>query len=78
MEKQRNWRRECVDADKRENILGYARACMKKRMLLPFVEQLGLDHEALMENAIVETEEDDIADPDPSALLLASKEIRGH
>lgn len=52
---------------------------MKKRMLLAFVEQLGHDHEALMENAMVETEEDNIDEPDPSALLLASKEIcEGH
>ena len=50
---------------------------MKRRMLLAFVEQLGHDHEALMENALVETKEDEISESDPSALLLASKEIRG-
>ena len=49
---------------------------IKKRMLLAFVEQLGHDHEALMENAIVESEEDNIPESDPSALLLASAEIR--
>lgn len=50
---------------------------MKKRMLLAFVEQLGHDHEALLENALVETKEDEISESDPSALLLASQEIRG-
>lgn len=49
---------------------------IKKRMLLAFVEQLGHDHEALMENAMVETEDDNIPESDPSALLLASREIR--
>ena len=49
---------------------------IKKRMLLAFVEQLGHDAEALMENAIVESEEDDVPGSDPSALLLASAEIR--
>ena len=49
---------------------------IKKRMLLAFVEQLGHDHEALMENAIVESEEDNNPESDPSALLLASAEIR--
>ena len=34
--------------------------CIKKRMLLAFVEQLGHDHEALMENTRVESEDDDI------------------
>ena len=49
---------------------------IKKRMLLAFVEQLGHNHEALMENAIVESEEDNNPESDPSALLLASAEIR--
>lgn len=49
---------------------------IKKRMLLAFVEQLGHDHDALIENAIVECEEDNIPESDPSALLLASVEIR--
>ena len=49
---------------------------IKKRMLLAFVEQLGHDHEELMENAIVESEEDNNPESDPSALLLASAEIR--
>ena len=45
-------------------------------MLLAFVEQLGHDHEALMENVRVESEDDNIPESDPSALLLASAEIR--
>ena len=49
---------------------------MKKRMLLAFVEQLGHDHEALMENALVESEADNISQSDPSALQLASADIR--
>ena len=49
---------------------------MKKRMLLAFVEQLGHDHGALMENALVESEADNIPESDPSALLLASADIR--
>ena len=48
---------------------------IKKRTLLAFVEQLGPGYEALMENAIVESEDDDIPESDPSALLLASAEI---
>lgn len=49
---------------------------IKKRMLLAFAEQLGHDYEALMENAIVETEEDNVPESDPSAVLLASAQIR--
>ena len=49
---------------------------IRKRMLLAFVEQLGHDHEALMDNATVESEEDNSPESDPSALLLASAEIR--
>lgn len=51
-------------------------AYIKKRILLAFVEQLGHDHEALIENTIVETKNDNIPEADPSALLLASAEIR--
>ena len=49
---------------------------IKKRMLLAIAEQLGHDHEALMENAIVESKEDDNPESNPSALQLASAEIR--
>ena len=59
-----------------EKIWGPKGPYIKKRMLLAFVEQLGHDHEALMENAIVESEEDNNPESDPSALLLASVEIR--
>ena len=49
---------------------------IKKRMLLAFVEQLGHEHNTLMENAIVESEEGNNPESDPSALLMASAEIR--
>ena len=45
---------------------------IKKRILLAFVEQLGHNHEALIKNTIVESEEDNNPESDPSALVIAS------
>ena len=76
------WRNQGTNAEKvlmeerGKQFWGTKGPYIKKRMLLAFVEQLGHDHEALMENAMVESEEDDALEADPSALLLASKEIR--
>ena len=79
----RSWVEKGVNAkdvsmrERGKNFWGSKGPYIKKRMLLAFVEQLGHDHEAsLMENAMVETEYDDIPESDPSALLLASAEIR--
>ena len=50
-------------------------------MLLAFLEQLGHDHEALMENTRVESEDDNIPESDPSALLLywlAQRFVKAH
>ena len=62
--------------ERRKKFWGTKGPYIKKWMLLAFVEQLGHDHEALMENAIVESEEDNNPESDPSALLLATAEIR--
>ena len=48
---------------------------IKNRILLAFVEQLGYDYEALIENAIVKTKNNNVPESDPFALLLASAEI---
>ena len=45
-------------------------------MLLAFAEPVRHDYEALMEHAIVETEDDDVPESDPSAVLLASAQVR--
>ena len=62
--------------DRGKILWGAKGAYIKRRMLLAFVEQLGHDYDALMENAIVESEEDNEPESDPSALLLACAEIR--
>ena len=59
-----------------KKLWGTKGPCIKKRTLLAIVEQLGHDYEALMENAIVESKEDDNPESNPSALQLASAEIR--
>lgn len=77
------WSNKATEADevllkeRGEKSWGTKGPYIKKRMLLAFVEQLGHDHEALMENALVETKDDENPESDPSALLLVSKEIRG-
>ena len=73
-----SWKEKGVEATdvQLEKVWGPKGPYMKKRMLLAFVEQMGHGHEALMENAIVESEEDNNPESDPSALLLASAEIR--
>ena len=73
-----SWKEKSVGATdiRLEKVWGPKGAYMKKRMLLAFVEQMGHGHEALMENAIVESEEDNNPESDPSALLMATAEIR--
>ena len=68
-----SWRNEGLQA---KISWGTQGAYIKKRMLLAFAEQVGHDYEALMEHAIVETEEDNVPESDPSAALLASAQIR--
>ena len=68
-----SWKNKRIQA---KNFWGTQGPYIRKRMLLAFAEQVGHDYEALMKNAIVETEEDNVPEPDPSAVLLACAQIR--
>ena len=67
-----SWKNKGIQAQK---FWGTQGSYIKKRMLLAFAEQIGHDYEAPMKHAIVETEEDDVPESDPSAVLLASAQI---